>query len=533
MKKPVVLCLTLLGILGAGCFHHRSDGTGVVKAFPSQDPSATVSPTETAAPSPAVETTSGAEGTRLAQNASPSPAFSLSPVPGGTTLSEVAPDVKIKEARATFHFRNMRLEEILKLFSRESGANFITDEKVRNMTFTAYFEDVTIREALDALLSSRGLGYERYPQSNIYVVKQRTDTKARTVTRLFRLNNVLLGDGDSGGSSSSSGGKSGFTFVDTSSKSSGGGGDSKSGGSNASGIISVIQGLLSENGKIQVEPYTNSLIITDLPERFAQIETLLEQLDVRPPQVSIEVQVVEVNSSKLRHVGVKYGLSDGTLAKLYGPAQPIQFPKMKGNWIAPTTSSSGSSSGGSGGSSYTGLLSLQELGVVLRAIETSGAGDYLARPNIITLNNKPAVLSVTADTAVGIQSASMISQSGLLATTAERYRTGITLRVTPQVSTNDWILLQISPTISRPNDSQFFPGEFVDPQDVNLTTSVRVKAGETLLLGGLFISQKSKSQQRLPILGAIPIVGALFKDSENSSSKDELMIFITPRIVGR
>ena len=171
--------------------------------------------------------------------------------------------------------------------------------------------------------------------------------------------------------------------------------------------------------------------------------------------------------------------------------------------------------------------------MVLRALETSGAGDYLARPNIMTLNNKPAVLSVTSDTAVGIQSASMISQSGLLATTAERYRTGITLKVTPQVSADDWILLQIAPTISRPSNSEFFPGQFVDPTDVNLNTSVRVKAGETVLLGGLYITQKSKSSRRLPILGSIPLLGALFKNSEKSSSKDELMIFITPRIVGR
>jgi type IV pilus assembly protein PilQ len=448
---------------------------------------------------------------------------------GGADVVPTPTEVKEKEIRATFHFRNMRLDDILKLFSKESGANFITDDKIKALTFTAYFQDVTIREALDALLSSRGLSYEQYVKSNIYVVRQRTENKPRTVTRLFKLSNILLGDSSSGGGESTGASKSGFSFVDSSPKSSGGG-DSKGSSSASSSIVSVLQGLLSENGKIQTEPYTNSLIITDLPERFPPIENLIEQLDIRPPQVNIEVQMVEVNSSKLRRVGLQYGLTDGTLAKLYGPAQPIQFPAMKGNWIAPATSSA---TGSSGSGSYTGLLSLQELGVVLRALETSGAGDYLARPNVMTLNNKTAVLSVTSNTAVGIQSASMISQSGLLATTAERYRTGITLRVTPQVSADDWILLQISPTISRPNNSEFFPGQFVDPTDVSLNTSVRVKSGETVMLGGLYINQKSKSAQRVPILGSIPLLNQLFKTSENSSSKDELMIFITPRIVGR
>jgi type II secretory pathway component GspD/PulD (secretin) len=79
---------------------------------------------------------------------------------------EPTPVPNIKEVRATFHFRNMRLEEILKLFSRESGANFITDEKIRSMTFTAFLQNVTVREALDALLSSRGLSYEQYTKSS-------------------------------------------------------------------------------------------------------------------------------------------------------------------------------------------------------------------------------------------------------------------------------------------------------------------------------------------------------------------------------
>jgi type IV pilus assembly protein PilQ len=452
---------------------------------------------------------------------------------GSTTMMKAVAE-KIPEPTVTLNFRSMRLEDILKIVSKQTGMNFITSEKIRGSKFTVYLENVTLRKALDSLLSAHGLIYEQFPESNIFVINERTETKPRVITRVFRLKYIQLAGSVSKGGQSS---KTAFSFIDTSDKEAQADAGPESG---ESSIVAIVRSILSENGRLQVDPYTNALIITDRPERFVQIAELIEQLDVMTPQIYIEAEIVEINTDVMREIGIEYGLSDGTLAKLVGPARVMQFPTLdNANRLLPTqedlvgatVKTMGDYGTNMKTGSHFGILSFQELQGVLRAIELSGEGKFLAKPKILTLNNKTAAISVTADTAVGIQSASMIAQSGLLVTTAERYTTGVNLRVTPQVNEEDNITLLIEPNISRPRSSEFFPGQFVDPQNTTLTTSVRVKSGETVLIGGLLYTEQKNLVRRIPILGRIPLLGMLFTSSEKTSVKRELMIFITPRRV--
>ena len=441
-----------------------------------------------------------------------------------------------KDTRITLNFDSMRLEDILMAVSRQSGVNFITSAEIRDLKFRAYLKNITISEALDALLMSQGLVYEQFPESNIYVVKKRTETMPRVLTRVFHLKYIQI----AGDTKSSAGTmkKSGFSFINTSGTTSqdAGGDDQKS---SQSSIINVVQSVLSENGRLQIDPYTNSLIVTDIPERFSQIVLLINKLDIMTPQIYIESEIVEINTDEIKKVGVKYGLSDGTLAKLVGPARVLQLPTSSKNRLFPNpTHLEDATVGEISDYGYDpttgvnfGILSFLEFQAVLKAIELSGTGKFLARPKVITLNNKPAIISVTAETAVGIESASLISQSGLLVSAAERYTTGITLAVTPQVNDDEYITLSIEPTISRPRSSEFFPGQFVDPQSAMLTSTVRVKTGETIMIGGLMTNDEQKDMRKVPFLGHIPILGRLFSYEETSNIKKDLMIFITPRIM--
>lgn len=438
--------------------------------------------------------------------------------------------------KVTLNFRSIKLINVLKALSKQTGINFITKEEHRDLKLSAYLVDVLLLDALEALLSTHGLVFEQFESSSIYIIKERTEKKPRVITKIFRLEHVQIVEGGRGDSKSS---KSGISIV------SGGGGESASGGGEKkeggeSGIISVIRSILSENGSIMAEPFTNSVIVTDLPERFPQIESLIKHLDVIIPQIYLESEIVELSTDAIRNIGVDYGLPDGTMAKIIGPSRTIQYPSPAvGDRIFPVPSDlvgadvKGTSDYGISKASGThyGILSLAEFQVIMRAIELSGEGKFLARPKILTLNNKTASLSVTEETAVGVQSASVIASTGLVVSAAERQTTGIVMNVTPQINNDGYITLLIEPVISRPRSSKFFPGQFVDPQSTSLSTSVRIKDGETVMIGGLYSTEESESIRKIPLLGDIPILGWLFKSVKKTLVKRELMIFLSPRRV--
>lgn len=311
----------------------------------------------------------------------------------------------------------------------------------------------------------------------------------------------------------------------------------KEGGAAQSSIVSVIQSMLSENGRLQMHPQTNSLIVTDSPERFPQIEEIIESLDSLIPQISIEVNIVETDEGTSKKLGLEIGSPDGTLATFTGPSRLVNQISDNSRFFASPADLAGASvkdtsafGGNPQAGIFFGMLSFQQFSVVLRALESNGEGRFLARPKILTLNNKMAEISISADTAIG-QKTSMVAQTGTVSTTAEREKTGISLRVTPQVNEGDLVTLLIEPTISRPQASEFFPSLFVDPQNRSIRTSVRVKDGSTLLIGGLLSNDTSKTIRRVPFLGRIPIIGRLFTYEQKKDSRQELMIFITPRIV--
>jgi type II secretory pathway component GspD/PulD (secretin) len=281
-------------------------------------------------------------------------------------------------------------------------------------------------------------------------------------------------------------------------------------------------------------------VVTDVPENMPRIEELIESLDMKVPQVLIQADIVETDASFGRQLGVEIGGANGELASFTGPARLISYPTTASHYSlfpgvqdltgATITSPVGGYGGNPNSGTFFGLLSFQQLTVLLRAIETNGKGKYLARPKILTLNNKSAEISLTADTVVGVQSASLIAQSGLLTTTAERQKTGVVLRVTPQVNDGGMVTLLIEPSVTRPQASQFF-SQFVDAQSQSVRTSVRIRDGSTLMIGGLLSDQTTVTVRKVPFLGSIPVIGRLFTSENKQTSKMELMIFITPTLV--
>ena len=168
--------------------------------------------------------------------------------------------------------------------------------------------------------------------------------------------------------------------------------------------------------------------------------------------------------------------------------------------------------------------------IVLKSLLTRGEAKYLGKPKVVTLNNKTATITTSTDATVGqtMSQSGSSSGEGMTTTSAERKRVGLTLQVTPQVNREGYVTLYVQPSYSDLADGI---GNTKDPTTRAVSTLVRVKNGQTVVIGGLLSSRETDSTRKVPLLGDIPILGWLFTSKEKTKSTTDLVIFITPTIL--
>lgn len=464
------------------------------------------------------------------------------------------------DRKVSIRVSNVPISAFLNSITTQAKINFIMSEEFANKKVTASLTRVTVREALDTLLRVQGLAYQRIGKSDSYVVTKRSNDAPDTITKIYtlsyislqgvgsaqsELNSIMPQDVSSSSSSSSSGDSTGLNLGGSSS---GSGSDSYSGGAE---ITTIVKSMLSPVGKIAVDPRTNKLIITDVAEVFPQVENILAELDIKPPQILIEAQIVEVSKTSGLSLGFEYGGSDGAMVSMTGPKRKVDLEYIKGqgvkgwNYIFPSkdqlnSGSSGSGSGSGSGSSSTssdegedegGLLDFSAFNIVLKSLLTRGEAKYLGKPKVVTLNNKTATITTSTDATVG----QTVSQSGsgggeaLTTQSAERKRVGLTLQVTPQVNREGYVTLYVQPSYSDLVSSGFDFSK--DTTTRAASTLVRVKNGQTVVIGGLLTSRETDQTRKVPLLGDIPLLGWLFTSKTKSKSTTDLVIFITPTIL--
>lgn len=462
------------------------------------------------------------------------------------------------DRKVSIRVSNVPISAFLNSITTQAKINFIMSEEFANKKVTASLTRVTVREALDTLLRVQGLAYQRIGKSDSYVVTKRSNDAPDTITKIYtlsyislqgvgsaqsELNSIMPQDVSSSSSSSSSGDSTGLNLGGSSS---GSGSDSYSGGAE---ITTIVKSMLSPVGKIAVDPRTNKLIITDVAEVFPQVENILAELDIKPPQILIEAQIVEVSKTSGLSLGFEYGGSDGAMVSMTGPKRKVDLEYIKGqgvkgwNYIFPSkdqlnsgSSGSGSSSGSSSSSSDEGedeggLLDFSAFNIVLKSLLTRGEAKYLGKPKVVTLNNKTATITTSTDATVG----QTVSQSGsgggeaLTTQSAERKRVGLTLQVTPQVNREGYVTLYVQPSYSDLVSSGFDFSK--DTTTRAASTLVRVKNGQTVVIGGLLTSRETDQTRKVPLLGDIPLLGWLFTSKTKSKSTTDLVIFITPTIL--
>jgi type IV pilus secretin PilQ/predicted competence protein len=458
------------------------------------------------------------------------------------------------DRKVTIRVNNVPIGTFLNSISVQSKINFIMGEEFAGKKVSASLSNVTVREALDTLLRVQGLTYQRIGKSDSYVITKRSDEAPNAVTKVYTLNYVSLqgqssaaqslnslmpqdvtssaissgGSSHSGGFSSDMGGGLGGGIgggISMGGGSSGGGGGENS----QSAILDIIKSVLTKQGKIAIDGRTNKLIITDVAEVFPQVENILAELDVKAPQILIEAQIVEVSKSSGFDVGFTWGGENGAMGQFTGGSKELP-------WSYFTSNPSGGilkwfSTDGDPTSGDPMKLDFTMFSVLFNAIMTNGEARSLGKPKVITMNNNAAVITSSREAAVSTVTRTDGGGSSTSQTSGvERRRVGLTLTVTPQVNKEGYVTLTVAPSYSDLVASETGQGNW-DTVTRAVSTQVRVRSGQTVVLGGLLQSTEKESVSKVPFLGQIPVVGWLFTSKQKSKSTTDLIIFLTPTVL--
>lgn len=282
---------------------------------------------------------------------------------------------------------------------------------------------------------------------------------------------------------------------------------------------------------IQADANTNALIMTGPPDRLGGLESIVRQLDIRRAQVLVEAIIAEISQDKAREIGVQFVAAD-TSGNGDRPAALTSFGSGGSNILEIATQSAlpdnGLTLGGlSEGSSGT------DFGVLIRALASDANNNILSTPSLVTLDNEEAEIVVGQNVPFVTGSFSS-NQTGGSATnpfqTIERRDVGITLKVKPQINEGDTVKMDIEQEVSSISSSTQTTADVVTNKR-SLKTTVLVQDDQTLVLGGLIDDTVRTTNERVPLLGDIPVLGRLFRYQRTNKIKQNLMVFLHPRIL--
>ncbi len=450
-----------------------------------------------------------------------------------------------EEPLYTFAADDLPLRRALELFAEAYDLNLVVDEEVTG-SVNADFTDLSFGQAMSALLDSKGYYFHR--EGDLVHVKS-------TETRNFTIDYIRLvrsGSGSSraqvnsgAGSSGSSGGSSGSTG------SSGGG----SGGSNSmAGAITIEQvdkvdfwdeletqlaQLVSENGRLVVNRLAGMVQVTDQHRRVAEVARFIEQVNQSIyRQVDIEVKIVEVALREDYSLGIDWSrlVSEaGTGANWdFTVGNTVTNPAGGFDALAPVVNLTFSDIGADGANRLT---------AVITALQEQGDVQVVSQPRIRTLNNQSALIKVGTDRTFFRREQltdNTTAGSQVFSTDVPQVVTeGVVLAITPQISMDGWITMDISPVVTRVSSVSEVTddnGNVVSSApnlDVSQSSSlVRTRSGNTIVIGGLIQELSSDTDRGVIGLAGVPGIGGLFKGQYRATERRELVMFVTPWLIG-
>lgn len=293
--------------------------------------------------------------------------------------------------------------------------------------------------------------------------------------------------------------------------------------------------MLSDRGSITIDERTNSLLIRELEENIAVIRSIIESLDIPVKQVQIEARIVTVTEGNLDELGVRGGASSTNGSFTVGGSIEGNYPS-----IAPYDSNGGNSVideylnvnlGATSSNASSIAFQVAKLGsdtlldLELSALQQESKAEIISSPRLITTNKKPAYIEQGTEIPY-------LESSSSGATSVAFKKAVLSLKVTPQITPDNRLVLDLSVTQDRPGQVvKTGTGEAVAIDTQRIGTQVLVNNGETVVLGGIFQHSVSSTVDKVPLLGDLPVLGALFRRSYENVGKSELLIFVTPKVV--
>ncbi len=460
--------------------------------------------------------------------------------------------------KLSLNFQNVDVRSVLQVLADFTGLNIVASDSVTG-SLTLRLKDVPWDQALHIILEAKGLGMQK--SGNVIWVAPKAEILAREkeelagkeavealeplVTEYIPLNYLRADDAQSilYGYAAGAARNSANNSVDCSTQAQGITASTSTGmtqqqsPAQQGGGEQGSQKILSKRGRATYDLKTNTLIVTDTPQKIQQIRQLLAKLDVPTRQVMIEARVVLATSDWSRELGARLGVAAGgalrganrigfggnlgtSAQSATSPQSPITVPNVNLPAAATLNALATSGLGVSLLNTVTGnLLSLE-----ISAMEANNEGKVISSPRIVTSNQRPAVILQ------GTQIPYITPGTANSPPTVSFKDANLCLLVDPQILNNNQVILNVEvqkDQVDYQVASQGQPG--IDTRRIK--TQVRVANGETAVIGGIYEQTITDNKGKVPLLGDIPLFGNLFKNSGKENQKVELLIFLTPRIL--
>lgn len=401
-----------------------------------------------------------------------------------------------------FSFKNADISNILKFISKITGLNMVIDPDVTGR-FTCELVQVPWDQALELVLKVNGL--DMVQEGNILRIGK-VEKLAQESKRRQELRDAREMEGNLEVSTRT------LSYA------------------KVKDVQAILKKQMSPRGELVIDERTNTLIISELPDRFKVIDGLIDTLDAANPQVQIEARIVEANTSALDTFGIQWGYSAIANAS-HGNQTNMIFPNsIESSGVVETkTNPNGyainlpqASSAIFPKISLGNIANTFNLDVALTALTQKGKGRLISSPRVTTQNN------MTAEIVQGRRIPIQTNQNNTI--TTQYINAALEMQVTPQITARGSVIMMID----IKNDIADFAND-VDGMPSIVTesakTTVMVNDGGTIVIGGLYKIVDQSSSDGVPILSKIPLLGSLFRNRRKERSQNELMIFITPRII--
>ncbi len=415
--------------------------------------------------------------------------------------------------RVTFEFKDIDIHNLLRIIAEISKKNIVVSDDVSGKV-TIRLRNVPWDQALELILRSKGLGKEEFgniirvaplktleDEARSRETRQATLRRAEPLTvRLVPVNYAVAGE-----------------------------------------MKDRVKEVLSERGVVTVDTRTNTLIVRDIESNMGRIQALVSNLDLQTPQVLIEGRIVEARTQLAREVGIQWG-GTAAAAPAFGNQTGLAFPNtISGagaagdqisagtsatpNWAVNLPAAIGTNSGGGLGFIFGSAGGAVQLNLRLSALEAQGLVKVVSAPKVTTLDNQTAKIS--QGTSIPF---SQVSAAGVNTLFVEAR---LSLEVTPHITSDGSVLLHITADKSEPDPGT--TGANGQPAILRkqANTNVLVKDGDTTVIGGIYVKTTADRTAGVPLLSKIPVLGFFFKKTQTTEDRQELLIFITPRILNR